>query len=324
MMRPDNRIPLATLIMLGIFVTLSMFLAFLILMRNADIPGRVTTKMREIFQQISARRTDVVFETDTPWLEAILLTDIRSGPGDEYTRLAILEPGNRMKVIGNDADRGWYQIEVPYLKEGQGWVAARNVKGENLESAPAVSFTPMLPSSPTLIPTMTRVPAMVIALVNLNVRSGPGLNFKKVGVLKAGETAEAVGTDEEGFWYVIVWPEAPEGLGWVSKDYVTAQRAVDLPIIPVPIPEGQVLVPTPAAGLPMLTAKFKVNIRSGPGQRYDILGTLEGGQRAEVIGISQDGEWYAIRLLGESVSRGWVAATYVVVENAEGLPVIQD
>ena len=49
----------------------------------------------------------------------------------------------------------------------------------------------------------------------------------------------------------------------------------------------------PASGAPTVTALTYVNVRSGPGTNYPILGVAPTGTTGEVTGISPDGGWYA-------------------------------
>ena len=71
-----------------------------------------------------------------------------------------------------------------------------------------------------------------------------------------------------------------------------------------------------------LTAKTKINIRGGPSTEYEVLGLLELGQKAEVIGVSSDRQWWAIRIPGRESVQGWVAASLVETENVENVPVL--
>ncbi len=83
-----------------------------------------------------------------------------------------------------------------------------------------------------------------------------------------------------------------------------------------------VVVPTPAPEAPTATVTCRVNIRSGPGTEYEQLGVLEEGRVAEVIGVSQDGQWFVIKVAEVSTNQGWVTAECVAVSNAENVPVI--
>jgi len=83
-----------------------------------------------------------------------------------------------------------------------------------------------------------------------------------------------------------------------------------------------VVVPTPAAGQPTAGVVCRVDILSGPGTAYQRLGVLNEGQAAQVIGRSEDGQWWVIRVAEIQTEQGWVSAKCVAVENSEGVPVV--
>ncbi len=85
---------------------------------------------------------------------------------------------------------------------------------------------------------------------------------------------------------------------------------------------GAVVIPTAAPGVPTVTADANVNIRSGPGTEYAVIGILAQGTSAEVIGISPDSTWWVIRYPAGPNGQGWVAAQFVTAENTENVPVI--
>lgn len=80
---------------------------------------------------------------------------------------------------------------------------------------------------------------------------------------------------------------------------------------------------TPAPGQPQLTAAADLNIRSGPGTAYSILGLLKAGQTAVITGVSADGRWWQIEFSGVENGRGWVAAQFVSAQNSGNVPVAQ-
>jgi heat shock protein HslJ/uncharacterized protein YraI len=83
-------------------------------------------------------------------------------------------------------------------------------------------------------------------------------------------------------------------------------------------------VPGPGEGVPTATAIEPINVRSGPGAQYPSYGVVSIGTTGEVIGISEDGEWYVVRVSIEYSpdGRGWVKGEFVEVTNAENVPVI--
>lgn len=70
------------------------------------------------------------------------------------------------------------------------------------------------------LPGTTPIPAnlpQVRILVDLNIRNGPGVEFRRAGFLLAGETAPVLGRDEATGWWQIVCPPAADGPEcWVS------------------------------------------------------------------------------------------------------------
>jgi len=46
---------------------------------------------------------------------------------------------------------------------------------------------------------------------------------------------------------------------------------------------------------PMVSVSYKTNCRTGPGVRYTIVGGLLVGERAEVVGVSEDGAYWVIK-----------------------------
>ncbi|MEO0564880.1 MAG: SH3 domain-containing protein, partial [Chloroflexota bacterium] len=74
-------------------------------------------------------------------------------------------------------------------------------------------------------------------------------------------------------------------------------------------------VPTPdvvtSVAVCEVSAISGVNVRSGPGREFSVLQALAVGTFSEVIGISEDGNWYAIAISTPDASLGWVAKDLV-------------
>lgn len=52
----------------------------------------------------------------------------------------------------------------------------------------------------------------------VNVRKGPGTNYKSYGTLSKGTQVEIL--DKSGNWYKIVYPKGEGGVGWISASYI--------------------------------------------------------------------------------------------------------
>lgn len=107
---------------------------------------------------------------------------------------------------------------------------AANGEPPATESAPAAD-APVLqaPTAEPGQPTMT-------ALVDLNVRTGPGTQYPSVGALRAGSRATITGRSPDGHWWKI---ECPPGAGsecWSSagSQYSSAENAAGVTVAAVP------------------------------------------------------------------------------------------
>jgi heat shock protein HslJ len=66
-----------------------------------------------------------------------------------------------------------------------------------------------------------------------------------------------------------------------------------------------------------------VFIRSGPGTDYPTIGTVAFDETVDIVGKSEDGQWWAIALPGSPGAQGWIAAEYVEASNVENVPVVE-
>jgi len=97
-----------------------------------------------------------------------------------------------------------------------------------------------LQQQPTVaIPTVTGTPEGVTATVNLdqeesiNVRTGPGVFYEKIGVLLPGQKAPVLGRTAGGDWILITYPGGPNNQGWVYSPVVYISPG-EVPIVEPP------------------------------------------------------------------------------------------
>ncbi|MEZ4613242.1 MAG: META domain-containing protein [Caldilineaceae bacterium] len=93
---------------------------------------------------------------------------------------------------------------------------------------------------------------------------------------------------------------------------LTRQVSVDLP------------EPGPSTPTGRVTAPNGVNIRSGPGTHYPIIGFALFGDEGEIVGRSVDGRWWAASIPSAPNFNGiGCPADFVAAANAESVPVIE-
>ncbi len=319
-----KQIPNATRIYLVILIYLVFLLCGLIFLRQSrDSSGEffVSKILMRFDKGSSATSTFEAFASlptqtyspQTAWLRARTNVQIYQGPGSEYPSVAWLESDQTSEIIGVSENEQWWAIKLPYLSEGRGWVSAEQVEPHNVEN---VEILENAGESPIATTTINLAKAKAIS--NINIRSGPDLKYRKIGTLEIDQSAVILAELADGYWWLIKVPGTENLQGWISKDYAVAQNADNIPII-----DGQANSQTTlTSGSPFLTANATVNIRSGPDITSTIIGTINQGQVAEIVGRTSDGIWWAISFSAAENQRGWVAAAYVKAENAENVPVI--
>lgn len=168
---------------------------------------------------------------DSATVTAIANVNVRSGPGTGFGKTGLLEFGQVALVLGVSPDRAWWLIRLPTPEDGEGWVSAQYVNSENTDNVPVVSAEGDSVSGPVTIPVPAVGDPAVTAITNVNVRSGPGINFGVISLLGLDQKAGVVGKSPDGAWWAISIPSAENGRGWISADYVTPENTDDVPVI---------------------------------------------------------------------------------------------
>jgi SH3-like domain-containing protein len=165
--------------------------------------------------------------------------NVRRGPGRDFETLGRLDEGATAPVVAKSSDDAWWQIEFEAEgnESGLGWIAAEfaNFSG----NAKAI---PVATSPPTITPTPTPIIAGIIRADDaINVRAEPSLDAESVGGMYLGDTANVLGISADGNWWQIEFPDGPEGVGWVTIEFVTFEGDKEL------APIFTSLTPTPSA-----------------------------------------------------------------------------
>ncbi|CEK33223.1 enterotoxin,N-acetylmuramoyl-L-alanine amidase LytC precursor,N-acetylmuramoyl-l-alanine amidase I,Uncharacterized protein with a bacterial SH3 domain homologue,N-acetylmuramoyl-L-alanine amidase CwlD,Bacterial SH3 domain [[Clostridium] sordellii] len=194
--------------------------------------------------------------------------NIRSGYGTNYSVIGTLTNGSKVEIV--ESQNGWYKIKY---NGTYGYVSGDYVKVDG-QSKPDVK-----PEEPTVKNTG------VVNATTLNVRSGYGANYSKIGTLTNGTKVEIV--ENQNGWYKIKYNG---GYGYVSGDYVKVDGQSKPDVKPDSNPqESNVMF------IGTITAD-RLNVRSGYGTNHFVTGTLTNGAKVEVV-ESQNG-WYKIKYNG--------------------------
>ena len=251
--------------------------------------------------------------------------NVRSGPGEEYDRIGGATAGETFRITGKNEDGEWWQID---FGGETGWIYAPFVTATNAENVPVVGGSiaetaseTQAPASDTETAAQETGRATVTVLGDMNIRSGPGTDFDRVGGATAGEAFDITGKSPDGEWWQIDFDGQS---GWIYAPFVTAVNMEGVPVVGDSQAEGRApedsTTETPATpDEPSATAGGDLNVRAGPGTEYDRIGGANEGEEFAITGKSSDGEWWQIDYEGQS---GWLYAPFVTATNAENVPVV--
>ncbi|MGA0224802.1 MAG: SH3 domain-containing protein [bacterium] len=162
--------------------------------------------------------------------------------------------------------------------------------------------------------------AATVRVSSLNLRHGPGTQYKVLEVLQGGTPVHYLPEPRRG-WVRVTTEQG--STGWTFFKHLKPEHSrrifPEKDVFQVPGSEPLEL----SQETPFRFALVNVsglNVRSGPGTRYEILDILSEGQQIHLLG-PQKNRWVKIRL-SENVE-GWVAGKYLslIVADPESKPV---
>lgn len=167
----------------------------------------------------------------------------------------------------------------------------------------ALAFVFLLVIGGTELPAFAQQLPDPVASVNtgqLNVRSGPGLQYGAVTSLPYGFGVRLVARNAEGNWVLISLTNGVSG--WCNVNYLYTQ----FPVMQLPINETVVTTVTPSG---RVTGANTLNVRAQPDENSQLVTTIAFNQEFALLGRNYNSTWAQIRL--PNGTTGWVAAQYI-------------
>ncbi|WP_420644651.1 SH3 domain-containing protein [Candidatus Leptofilum sp.] len=159
----------------------------------------------------------------------------------------------------------------------------------------------------------------VIQTGQLNVRSGPGVEYSVLTTVNQGAIVTLLGRNADSSWAYIQTVAAVRGWVNASATYITPSVAIntlDVVTTATATPTAQATntpTPTPTAvsGAAATIATGALNVRSGPSLAYAPVTVVNQGTVVSLIGRNANSSWAKIRL--SNGTEGWVnaASTYI-------------
>lgn len=204
--------------------------------------------------------------------------NLRTGAGTGYRTVGIIPKGERVTVLQTSG--GWAKVRS---SKGTGWSSLGYLK-------PAASSSNPPKPSPESSPTTGYTTA------SLHLRTGAGTSYRSVGVIPAGEKIKLY--RYSGNWAQV---SSSKGTGWVSKAYLGKA-----PVSQKPQPEG------PSSTVAY--ASVGVNLRSGAGTGYRVLGVVQAGEKVTVRSSSNG--WSKV---SSRIGSGYISSKYLTSSQLQGV-----
>lgn len=204
--------------------------------------------------------------------------NLRTGAGTGYRTVGIIPKGERVTVLQTSGR--WAKVRS---SKGTGWSSLGYLKPA------ASSSNPPKPSPESSITTG-------YTTANLHLRTGAGTTYRSVGVIPAGEKIKIY--RYSGNWAQI---SSSKGTGWVSKAYLGKSPASQKPQ-----PEG--------TSSTVAYASVGVNLRSGAGTGYRVLGVVQAGEKVTVRSSSNG--WSKV---SSRIGSGYISSKYLTASELHGV-----
>ena len=238
--------------------------------------------------------TEVVTVTpSTPIARAIREITVRAGPSADFDAVISLAADMVVDIVGISEDGAWYQIRLP---EGVlGWLAssealvsaAGNLASVPIVSAPTITPPPTETSTSTFTPTATETPTFT---------PSPTETSTSTFTPSPTETPTFTPSPTETLTFTPSPTETPTFTPSPTETPTATSTAT--------------ATPTPAT--PIAHPLRSVIVRAGPGSQYPSVGMLNADEHVDILGISEDGAWYQVRMADDVT--GWITTAGALVE----------
>jgi uncharacterized protein YgiM (DUF1202 family) len=180
--------------------------------------------------------------------------NIRTGPGIEYEIIGQAFFGNTFPVIERSYTGNWLHVDLGNGRTGwlfHALVTEYSASGTPIVGNPAIQDTtpgqgggaipqnnlgqgggalPVTTTNVVIAVDLSVFNSTIGVFANVNMRIGPGTNYRVIWVLPYDQRAVPVARNATGSWILVQYNGYE---GWVSSRYVVAPPALDLAALPV-------------------------------------------------------------------------------------------
>ncbi len=193
---------------------------------------------------------------------------VHRSPSSGAPVFGTLPAGTVIQLIGRDAAAEWVEADTPV---GDGWVWAAYV---------IISPNVMRSSLPITVDAVQPY-ARVIIYPQINIRSGPSVNYKVIGQLFHGDIVDVIGADPNFVWLEILLNDGSSG--WIPAEYTYVRGNESS----APNTVGTVQ--------PVVKAvKYLVPIHSAPDPTSPVIGSMSQNTYLSLIGFAHYHIWWEV------------------------------
>lgn len=186
----------------------------------------------------------------------------------------------------------------------------------------------------TLTATAKLLPMATVKDDLVNLRSGPGSSYDLLGQAVLSDTLQIIGRTAESDWWQVCCTADDES-AWVKAEFVQtdqpAQKLAAVPVVEAVKPTAAATQIAPAPTTPAITitgviSADLVNLRSGPGTQFEIVGSVTLSQTVQIIGKNDEGKWWQVYPPTGKANPAWIIREFVVVDKkapTDKLPVVE-
>jgi hypothetical protein len=162
------------------------------------------------------------------------------------------------------------------------------------------------------------IPGVIVAIILVSMPACGALPINNNGANP--EPNAAVQT--QAAWLVAQTAEVGTAVANIVAATLAAMQS-EAPAGPLPATITSTPRPTIPSPLPSVSVSVQTNCRSGPGTAYNVLGILNVGETAQVVGRNSASDYWIIKLPSNPANPCWLWGKYaMLVGNTGGLPVV--
>ncbi len=259
-------------------------------------------------------------QSDEVIAQAYRTVNVRSGPSTEYDIIGQLNSGNEARITGrSDEESNWLRIE---FGAHEGWVAYFTVTvvgdaGTLPVVQPLADRTGAAGlAQPTATVEHRTGDIFISAFRRVNVRSGPGMEYQRIGTLEPGSSADITGRTVDNEWLQIDFNGRE---GWLAYFVVTVSGDLDrIAVTGVPLTAATRIPPKVS-----VVTRYNVNLRSEPMIGAPIIDVIPFATTLTTDARSNNqGTWLRVSYAGGE--EGWLLSSLVNISGSlRTLPIIK-